>query len=175
MANSRLIRSHSSRLVRGSKRHTFWFGFGVASTTLSATGGTIIYNLNAGALALRPFTVVRTISEFFLSSDQAAAIETQQVAFGWAVVSDQASAIGVSAVPTPTTDLGSELWFFHKFIFGDESNLTDRTRSGQRVSVESRAMRKVDEGQDVVGVAELDAGSTGAALVTGGRMLIKLH
>ncbi len=159
----------------GPRRETEWFDFGITEFTMAAPGGTIFYSLNAAALALRPFTIIRTIMEIDLRSDQAAAIETQSGAFGWCVVSDQASAIGVTAVPTPTTDLGSDLWFLHKIIFADESNLTDRTRGATRVSIESRAMRKVEQGSDVVGVGEANTGSFGMIMKTGGRMLVKLH
>ena len=106
-------------------------------------------------------------------SDQSVAIEYQIGAFGYAVVSDQAVAIGVSAVPTPITDQDSDLWFLWKLMYGDESNLTDRTRSSTRATVDSKAMRRVDQGQDIVGVGEV----TGSGLVmnVGGRMLVKLH
>ena len=163
--------------ARTQKRLTSWFQFAPTDVTMTASGGTVIFSLNAAALALRPFTVVRTRFEIQVGSDQAAAIEKQVVGVGIAVVSDQAAAIGVTAVPTPITDIGSDLWFMHQLVYGDESSLTDRTRSSTRVSVDSKAMRKVDIGQDLVVVAEIStaAGDSGAIVIVGGRMLVKVN
>ena len=157
------------------KRLTTWLFFQPTIVVSTATGGTIVGVLNAAALALRPFTIIRTRVELTLRSDQAAAVETQICCFGLAVVSDQAAAIGVSAVPTPFTDMQSDHWLLHQIIYGDESNLTDRTRSATRKSVDSKAMRKVNVGEDLVIVQEFATGSNGFSLTSGGRILIKLH
>ncbi len=159
--------------TRGAKRLTTWFQFTPATVQMTVTGGTIIFSLNAAALALRPFTIVRTRFEVALFSDQAAAIERQIAAVGIAVVSDEAVAVGVTAVPTPITQMGSNLWFTHSLVYADESALTDRTRPETLVSIDSKAMRKVEVGQDVVVVSEIDASSGGAFITVGGRMLIK--
>ena len=44
------------------------------------------------------------------------------------MVSDQAVAVGVSAIPTPVTELSSDLWFVHQWIMnsvgaGDVNNI----------------------------------------------------
>ena len=157
------------------KRLTSWFQFLPASVNMTAPGGTLVFSLNAAALALRPFTIVRSRFEVELASDQAAVIEVQRAALGIAVVSDQAVAVGVTAIPTPITDMGSDLWLLHQIIFADESSLTDRTRSATRVSIDSKAMRKVDIGQDIVIVSEISSISSGADLTVGGRMLVKVN
>ena len=157
------------------KRLTSWFQFLPVSATMVAAGGTIMFSLNAAALALRPFTVVRSRFELMLTSDQAAAIENQVGSFGIAVVSDQASAVGVTAVPTPHTDMASDLWFVHQNYFGDESKLTDRSTSATRISIDSKAMRKVDIGQDIVVVAEQSSLGGGEILFVSGRMLVKVN
>ena len=169
-----MARKHFAR-SSGPRRQMSWLDLTPVSVTQTGVGGTLTHTLNAAALALRPFTVVRTIMEFQLGSDQAAAIENQVAAYGMAVVSDQALAVGVSAVLTPVTDAGSDLFFFHKFILGDESKLTDRSTSATRVSVESRAMRKVDEDSDLALCAEFSSAGGGWILTFAGRMLIKLH
>ncbi len=165
--------------VRGQreKRLTDWFFLTPVANTFTAAGGTLIGSLNTAALAMRPFTVIRTHYEIQVVSDQAAAIENQAGALGTCVVSDQASDIGITAVPTPITDMGSDLWYQHNVFYGDESNLTDRTRGESRMTVDSKAMRKVDIGQDISGVVELDTvGSTGGAIIrVVGRMLVKVN
>ncbi len=160
-----------------SKRLTSWFEFLPINDTETASGGTIIYSLNAAALALRPFTIIRTRWKYLVVSDQAAAVETQAGAIGMAVVSDQAVAVGVTAVPTPITDMGSDLWFLHEVFMGRESNLTDRAQPAFGGTIDSKAMRKVDIGQDLVVVSELSANvsSGGYVLSQGGRMLVKVN
>ena len=91
------------------------------------------------------------------------------------VVSDQALAAGIASVPTPITDLGSDLFFLHVMIWGDESALTDRTRSLTRGTIESRAMRKVNDDSDIAFVAEKGSQGSGVILQIGGRMLIKTN
>ena len=95
------------------KRLTSWFQFQPGRTAFSSVGGTVLFSLNAAALALRPFTIVRTRFLVSVVTDQVAADELVLGALGMAVVSDQAVAIGVTAVPTPITDMGSDLWFVH--------------------------------------------------------------
>ena len=143
---------------------------------MTAIGGTIIFALNAAALAMRPFTIIRSRFELFVFSDQSAAIEPQVGAFGIAVVSDQAVAAGVAAVPTPVTDMGSDLWFVHQNYSGRESSTVDVSEPGNRISIDSKAMRKVDIGQDIVVVAENDTNvGAGQILFSAGRMLIKVN
>jgi len=165
------------RIVRAQRRLTSWFQFIPVETAFDGTaGGTILFTLNAAALALRPFTIVRSHFMIRVSSDQNAASEDQGGAVGMAVVSDQASAIGVTAVPTPITDMGSDLWFVHQQFM----NVVTITAAGLDASagavfvVDSKAMRKVDIGQDVVIVVEAGA-SNGFELIVGGRMLVKVN
>ena len=173
----RSYRSNRGSVVgpRAQRRKSLWIGLDPASASLAPGAATIFYALNAAALALRPFTVVRTHMEFQVNSDQAAAIENQVLAFGWGVVSDQAFAIGVTAIPTPVTDIGSDLFFLHKVMFGDESALTDRSKSASRYTVDSKAMRKINEDEQPVGVLEVSSAAGGAIVFAGGNMLIKLH
>ena len=165
----------SVRHLRGQRRETDWFGFDFDATSQTGGGASILLSLNAAALAMRPFTVIRTHVELLVVSDQAAAIEVQAGAYGVAIVSDQANAIGVTAVPTPVTDISSDLWLVHQVFFADESNLTDRTKGGARYSIDSKAMRKVNADQDLVVVAENSSVGSGYTLFSGGRLLVKLH
>ena len=161
------------------KRLTSWFEFFPANAALVAGGGTIFFSLNAAALALRPFTVVRSHFLMHIRSDQLGANEFQAVALGIAIVSDQASAIGVTAIPTPYTDMGSDLWFLHEQAmnhFTFVSGVGFDAAGGRETRIDSKAMRKVDIGQDLVVVAEIASGiSTGVDVVIGGRMLVKVN
>ena len=163
-----------SRAVARVRRASTWFQFQPVTTTLVATGGTIIFSLNAEALALRPFTIVRTRFLLHVRSDQSGAIENQAGALGLAVVSDEATAVGVTAVPTPISELGSDLWFA-VMLYMAAGSAVNEGRVGSGFELDSRAMRKVEVGQDIVVVLEQATPSSGQIVVTGGRMLVKLH
>ncbi len=92
-------------------------------------------------------------------------------------MSDQALAIGVTAVPTPNADVNSDLWLLHQWLMNSiqVSSATSVFQAQNNYQVDSRAMRKVEEGQDVVGVAEFSAQGAGFVLIDAGRMLVKLH
>ncbi len=135
---------------RARKRESIWFFATPTEVTITTTGGIIFFSLNAAALALRPFTVVRSIFEMYIRSDQEAAAEIQGCAVGLAVVSDQAVAIGVTAVPTPITDMGSDLWYGYKLITSSSSSGTGSAVSGRSEVLDSKAMRKVEDGQDMI-------------------------
>ena len=113
MANLRIARK-SGFIMRsgGRRRETQWLSLDPVSNTLAAGSIAVLSNvMTAAELALRPFTVVRTRGIMQLRSDQNGATEFQHAGFGACVVSDQAVAIGVTAVPTPMTDRVSDLWF----------------------------------------------------------------
>ncbi len=159
-------------------RETVWFGGVISVTTLAAAStATLVTSLNAAALALRPFTVIRTRGTLQLTSDQTAATENQDVQYGRCVVSDQATAIGVTAVPTPSTDNSSDAWYVFETVFSQLFVTTDIGRfiSVQQHDFDSRAMRKVEDGFDVISVVETGAGSDGAVIRAFARTLVKLH
>ncbi len=160
------------------RRNTEWIEAPVDSTTLASASTAVLTGvLSAGSLLLRPFTIVRTRGMFYARSDQTAALEDWSVALGYAVVSEQATAIGVTAVPTPETDKGSDLWFVYEEIFGTFGFISgvgvfmgDYSRS-----FDSKAMRKVEDGQDLSIVVETSAISAGVKVVESARILVKLH
>ena len=178
MAHVRTGRKTGQILRGGSlRRDTVWFQFPFVETTLAASAtASLSYLLNAAALELRPFTVVRSRFNWFVRSDQSAATELYIGNFGFCVISDQAAAVGVAAVPTPATDLGSDLWFMLDQWIGNFTLVgTDVTTEVRSSKIDSKAMRKVDIGQDIAGVIEAGIGGSGVTIGTVGRMLVKLH
>ena len=167
------------RIIRPSapRRKSVWFGFTPAETTLAtASAAAVQYSLNAAALALRPFTIVRTRGVFGLRSDQDGANEDYSASMGWSVVSDEASAVGVTAVPTPETERASDLFFVYESLAGFLiSDANGQLEKGQWRQFDSKAMRKVDIGQDVIVTVETSAISAGAISHISARMLVKLH
>jgi hypothetical protein len=146
--------------------------------TLTSTGTALLYTASAAEDALRPYTVIRTHLYLNIASDQVVASESGLMAVGFAVVSDQASAIGITAVPTPITDLDSDAWYLHQFLSTQFTLLSAVGFTGgtnKEINVDSKAMRRVEDGFDNIVTVEVSAGSDGIAIETAGRQLLKLH
>ena len=158
------------------RRKTFWIA-GVVTSNTAVTAATQLTTLNAAALALRPFTVIRSRGWVSFGSDQVGIDELQVVHYGATVVSQEADSIGVTAMPAPGSSNGSD-WFVYtsgamRFEFGTAVGINpDMTN---RLEFDSKAMRKVEEGSTVVTIVEPDAASSGIRVIAFNRILIKLH
>ena len=159
------------------KRLTQWIGLGLAADAVD-NSSVLSAKLNATALALRPFTVIRTHIEILQQTDQSTASEDMGAAFGMCVVSESASGAGVASVPTPITDADSDLFFVHQWMIASfllKTAVGVADPSGTRYTIDSKAMRKVNNDQDVIIVVEGDSSGEGMVINSAGRMLIKLH
>ena len=172
-------RFHRSVVRSGPRRSTSWFSLPPVCSTVTGEGGTLLYSLTAAELAMRPFTIVRTHLEVVITSDQVAADEAQVAGIGGCVVSDEALAIGITAVPKPVQDIDSDLFFFHASMINIWGFITAAGfdgNEGSHYTIDSKAMRKVDLGSDVAISWEIDTGcGAGTILTAMGRMLVKLH
>ncbi len=166
-------------LRQGQRRESLWLQSEWANVALGTNSAAIIGTLNAAALALRPFTVVRSRGYLHIITDQVVASEQIAVVLGHIVVSDEAVAIGVTAVPTPETEAGSDWHVFEplasSFTFISAVGTDDPAGAG--IAWDSKAMRKVDLGEQLIEVVE--AGVTGVSegviIRVFTRVLIKLH
>ncbi len=158
------------------RRETLWIGGTFQNTTITGATATLLTTLSAAALALRPFTIVRTRGLVHYSTDQEAADETPLGAYGQCVVSEQASAIGVSAIPTPVTDSSSDAWFMYEALMDNYQfrSGVGANSIGEQFRIDSKAMRKVEDGFDIVTVLE-NAATDGLRALTFTRTLVKLH
>jgi len=157
---------------------TSWRPMPYSFTAFTAGGGTILASLDAEELAKRPFTIIRTHLFWRIQTDQSIASENQFAGLGMCVVSEEAAAVGVTAVPTPITDLGSDLWFVHELMANQYQFLSGigAGNVGIHSWIDSKAMRKVNDDQDALLVGEFDTAlSDGFTLIVGGRLLIKEH
>ena len=168
------------RSFRGRDRKvgdTLWFDWVFTSTALGAgSTAALTHSLSAGALALRPFTILRTRGYWHVRSDQISAAETWGATLGMAVVTEQAVAVGVTAVPTPATDMGSDSFFLHQMVLGFFAFTTGAAyiESGKGMEFDSKAMRRVEDGSDIITVIETPS-TVGSGIVQfGARMLIKV-
>ena len=170
-------RSRGTRVVRvPPKRLMIWAANRLGALAVAGSAKTVVLSLNAGALASRPFTIVRTRIQGLFQSDQSAASELTSGALGAVVVSEQAQAIGATAVPGPVSDPDAD-WFVYHGLTSDyilQTGVGFERDSGHHFTIDSKAMRKVDENKTAVFVMEL-ATAAGALLALEGRFLIKLH
>ncbi len=160
------------------RRETLWTPIAPAIINLTATGTSLAYSASAAEQALRPYTIIRTHLHLSIVSDQVIAQEDQHMAIGFAVVSDQAQAIGITAVPTPITDLDSDAWYLHHFLSNEFCFITGvgfNSGGNQQVEVDSKAMRRVEDGFNNVVTLEVASFSDGMSITTAGRQLLKLH
>ena len=179
MANIRVAR-RSGRILRGGRmvRETLWGDVVGTNTGIATPLVPVLLNVTGALfLDLRPFTVVRVRGGMHLQSDQTAGAELQAINYGVAVVSDQAVAIGVTAIPTPTADAGSDAWLVYQSLMTSHGAGTVDSEQGRFIEYDSRAMRRVEDGFQVVFVVETDiAGLTqGVNFRNRARLLIKLH
>ena len=78
----------SRHVMRGStRRTTSWFSIPETVNVVGAGVVALVATLNAAALASWPFTIIRTILEVHIQSDQLAVDENQIAAVGMAVTS----------------------------------------------------------------------------------------
>ncbi len=179
MANIRTAR-RSGLVLRGGRnvRSTVWGDITGTFTTLAAGGTAVLLNVtSAGLLAKRPWTAVRARGHWFIVTDQNAAREDQGCGLGMIIVSDDAVAIGITAIPTPITQAGSDGWFMYETMMAAQGAGSTDNALGVGKNYDSKAMRRVEEGFQLVVVAEsMAAGLTGGLEIRHiGRILIKLN
>ena len=162
----------------GSPRLTSWVGITETISNLSGGGNiaALINSMGAGLLATRPFTIIRVRGFFGIRSDQVVTSENYDAALGYSIVTDQASAIGVTAVPTPFTDQPSDMFFVYEALMA-RFQLLDATGHQDNaltwIHYDSKAMRKVNDDQDLVVTIESSSLSVGTTVYHSARMLIK--
>ena len=171
-----MARRSRGRFIRPAAKTKQWIGAGLANMATVASSDQLLSSLNAAALALRPFTIIRTRLELWYESDQAAVTERPQGSFGMIVATDEAIAIGVTALPAP---IGAENgdWFVYQgvattMVFLSSVGIT--TPSNSHYTIDSKAMRKVGANQDIA-IMFSQRNATGAFLRAEGRILVQLH
>ena len=130
---------------------------------------------------LGPFTITRTIGSLWVASDQVIAQENGLVALGMSVISEQARAAGVASIPSPFANIANEQFFVYAAgLFSAEVSVGSPTTliGGAwftRTDFDSRAQRKVENGDAIAVVLENSSAGAGAAYWLMFRMLIKVH
>ncbi len=167
-----------SRTFRGQgrvapRRATQWLGSTDETAMTQLAAGTTI--LDQSLAFAEPATIVRTRGGILLISDQAASAEQAHGALGMLVLSDEALAIGVTAVPKPMTNNDSDLWFLWEPWAIGLTPASDVDVGSNWISFDSKAQRKVNDGTSVAVVIENQSSAFGCQYLIQFRMLLKLH
>ena len=170
-------RSFGQRVVRSkSDRGNVWLGLDLGPTTIAPNTLVLTLSLTAAEMLLRPFTVIRTHLEVSWQSDQGGATENPHGALGIIVVNDQALGIGASAIPDPLNQPDAPFFVWQglqtQFTFG--SGVGFDADAGSRYAVDSKAMRKVGNNEDIAVMVANANTAHGADVGIKGRMLVKL-
>jgi len=166
----------SRRFVRGPRKATDWSASAPSTGFISVAAST--------AQLLQTFvpiaggeTVVRVRGILSIKSDQIASAENQIGAYGIGVVSAQAEALGITAIPHPSTDSSWGGWLFHQY-FANALELATAvgfvTNKCVVTTIDSKAMRKVGDEERLVFVIENSA-AFGIQVLDPLRVLSKLH
>ncbi len=173
---SRIVRSNFRGPFRGTKRSTEWFSSADFTVLNAVPGGGVLLEASlsqAALLDVAPCTIVRTVGQVMVQSDQVAATEVCFGAMGMAVVSDQARAAGIASLPTPITDEPDDAWFVYVpwavggSVAGGPGFLN--------FAFDSRAQRKIEDHAIVIVLENAAAGGIGCDIATKFRILFKLH
>ena len=119
-------------------------------------------------------TVLRTVGQIMVESDQSSADELQLGAFGLIIVSDLAIAAGIASIPDPVTDIGDDGWFVY-VPFGNSFDFHDNTGTDAQFATQykfdSKAKRVMEEGQQIAVVVANANATFGLRMAANFRIL----
>ena len=99
-------------------------------------------------------------------------------AVGIGIVTDEAIAAGVAAVPTPFSDDDDELWMWHHYfhcIGASTSSPSQQPAATVRMEIDSKAMRKLPQGNSLFAAVEVvETGVIAGNSFLNTRILVKL-
>ncbi len=140
---------------RGNRMQKHWEGFtGSISGTISADATQLFTTALAFTEAQ---TILRTLGDYIITPSQApTAGDVAIVAVGLAVISSDAFAAGVTAVPDPVGEPQYPwlFWASHLMFFGGTSVDPAGPAAAVRGKVDVKSMRKVKPRESLVWVAE---------------------
>ena len=141
-----------TRFVRPAKSTKVWMSIGLGPTTVVTGTSLVLMGVyNALALALRPFTILRTRGLLAIASDQAIALETNSGAFSMQIITDSASAAGIASIPTPLSQPEADYfvyqpWEYDMVFF---TGVGVEMHGSTQYQIDSKSMRKVGLDDDI--------------------------
>ena len=171
-------RRGSFHRASGSKRPVSW-GNGPGGTALQLINSSVSILLNAGVQITTPaeMTLMRLRGRMSVHLLTATSVgDGFQGAFGIGKVQAAAFDAGVASVPTPITEAAADIWIYHTF-FGVHANATSAPfgdLSTFEIEVDSKAMRKWDDGEVIFAAIEVvEIGAATANMFFDSRVLVK--
>ncbi len=162
---------HRFRGSSRTSRLTTWLGPADAGYVNVASGGK---SLLASSSFEEPNTVIRTRGVVSVGPQSFGVDVEIKGAYGVAIVSTDALAVGITAIPGPFSDSdwgGWLVWRSFAFIF-EFGDSTGRMFANVNMEIDSKAMRKVESNESLVVIAESQGGLF--QIWDGTRHLIKL-
>ena len=164
---ARSSRSSRSRIV-STRRQTGWEQGPGGFTLFSSAGPTAGILGPSTLLVVDGHTLVRTRGVYELVLKTAATVgDGFHGALGIGVVTEPAFSVGVTAIPTPISEVEWDGWLWHEFFSLTSPTVTPGENSASviRMPIDSKAMRKVGINEVIyaaiemteIGVATLDA------------------
>jgi len=158
---------------QGPRRETEWGAVTFGPTAVDATPVLLATFTQTILEGLVPATIVRVRGMVTIVSDQSAAPESIGGAFGMVVVKQTAATAGVASVPSPITEIVEDGWFVYAPYLGTARDST--SNYDFRLDIDSKAMRKLQDGDAIALVGENGAGFSGVEISGILRLLFKLH
>ena len=168
-----MARQLSRHRPRGKARLTQWVGPADQAFVNVATGGSTLVALVSFEEAL---TVIRNRGGFAHKPQAYSSDLTYAGAVGMGIVTAEAFAIGITAIPTPFSDADWGGWMVWR-SFAQQNELQGTAANvifpaAVVMEIDSKAMRKVTPNEVLVIIAESQSGAF--ALSAGIRTLVKL-
>ena len=151
-----MARRSTTSTFRGrtyTRRGTFW-GRSPADTGVTILAKNTAVIDSTAVPVVQGETIVRTRGFINVRSDQVDAAEDGPGALGACVLSDEAVAAAGAAVPTPYSNADSDMWFLHQFFDWSVSLGAHEFNPLQRYEFDSKAMRKMQQGETLAFIVE---------------------
>ncbi len=168
---------------QGPRRATEW-GASADSTAVKTLGGSGVVldqsftdAILSGA-GLLPSTIVRVRGELWVHSDQGAANEAPFGAMAFAIANENARAAGIASLLTPIADEAADGFFVFQYFMGANNGASTGALFGQpwyRFEFDSRAMRKIEDGDSIAVVLENASPLHALEYILKFRILFKVH
>jgi len=163
----------------GPRRQTSWeTGVPLLTTSVPFTADISAILGTGVSPTVDGLTLVRTRGEVLLALTSAAAAGNAFVgAIGIGLASEQAFAVGATAVPLPVSEAGAESWIWHEWFSVVAFSATDfgGAAQTQRMVIDSKAMRRVEENMIIyMAIEATETGTAGLEVSANTRLLFKL-
>ncbi len=177
-----MARSRGTRfpMRSGSLKRKVTWAEGPVGQILSKTSSQVVLFGVGQQATIDDLTLVRTRGSLLVQLSTASAIdESFQWSFGMCIVNENAAGVGITAVPDPLADIAWDGWFVHEqgtLASLDATPLAaPQLGTAQRISIDSKAMRKLHATDVILGVIKLtEVGACTVSAFLDSRILLKL-